>query len=62
MRSTLSIAIASTTAVITADVIAEPRPPSTAATVSGIAAASATIAGLSISAGRHRTSAFTSRP
>ena len=61
MRSTLSVAIASTTAVITADVIAGPRPPSIAATVPGIAAASAAIAGLSVSAGRHRTSAFTSR-
>ena len=60
MRSTLSVAIASTTAAITADVTAGPRPPSTAATVAGIAAASAVIAGLSVSAGRHRTSTSTS--
>jgi hypothetical protein len=62
MRSTVSVAIASTTAVITADVIAGPRPPSIAATVLGIAVASVAIAGLSVSAGRHRTAAFTSRP
>ena len=61
MRSTLSVAIASTTAVITAEVVAGPVPPSTAATVAGIAAASATIAGLSVRAGRHRTSAVTIR-
>ena len=61
IRSTLSRAMASTTAVITADVVAGPLPPSIAATVPGIANASAEIAGLSVSAGRHRTSAFTSR-
>ena len=46
---------------MTADVIACPVPPSTSATVAGIAAASAAIAGLSVRAGRHRTSAVTSR-
>ena len=61
IRSTLSRTMASTTAVITADVTAGPLPPSIAATVPGIAAASAAIAGPSVSAGRHRTSAFTSR-
>ena len=59
MRSTLSVTIASTTAVITAVVVARPSPPSIAATVPGIAAASATIAGLSTSAGFHRTATST---
>ena len=62
MRSTLSLTIASTTAVITAVVVARPSPQPIAATVAGIAAASATIAGLSTSAGLHRTAASTSRP
>ena len=59
IRSTLSRAIASTTAVITAAVTAGPRPPPIATTVPGIAAARAVISGLSASAGRHWTSAFT---
>ena len=46
---------------MTADTIAGPLPRSTAPTVAGIAAASATIVGLSIRAGRQRTAAFVVR-
>ena len=60
-RSTLSAAIASTTAEMTADTTAGPLARSTAPTVAGIAAASATIVGLSIRAGRQRTAAFVVR-